>query len=143
MLEPHLMTFNPRVVYYFITLAELGSISAAALGIALPSLSENIAKLEGYLGVELMLRGCRGIQLTEAGSMLLEYGRDMHQGVTTIIENLRQLGETPSGQVSFGMTPSLAALITVPMVWRRTQFKPPIWRICRWSCPVPLTPHVV
>lgn len=118
MLEPHLKTFNLRVVHYFITVAELGSISAAAaaLGIAQPSLSENIAKLERYLGVELMVRGSRGIQLTEAGSMLLEYGRDMRQGVTTIIENLRQLGESPSGQVSFGMTPSLAALITVPMV---------------------------
>ena len=47
---------------YFLTLAEYGSISAAAnaLNMAQPSLSENIAKLERQLDVQLAIRGSRG-----------------------------------------------------------------------------------
>lgn len=70
-------TVDLRQIYYFIALADHGSISAAAeaLGMAQPSLSENMAKLERRLNVKLALRAARGVELTEAGRALAARGR--------------------------------------------------------------------
>ena len=67
---------NFRQLSYFLALAEHGSISAAAsaMNMAQPSLSENIAKLEKMLDVQLAIRGTRGIQMTEAGMELARRG---------------------------------------------------------------------
>lgn len=116
--EHKLPVLNLKQLHYFVVLADHGSISsaAAALGIAQPSLSETIAKLERSLEVTLVVRGCRGVQLTEAGVMLSRFGREMRQEADTIVEGLRQLSDFPRGLVSVGLTPSLGVLLTVPLV---------------------------
>ncbi len=103
---------------YFLTLAENGSISAAAnaLNMAQPSLSENIAKLERQLEVQLVIRGSRGIQMTEAGMMLAERGRVIVASVDTLISELRLLSGEPRGPVSVGFPPSLSILLSVPLL---------------------------
>ena len=57
---------------YFLAIAEEGSISAAAesLHLSQPNLSRQISALERELGVTLMVRGNRRIELTEEGVML-------------------------------------------------------------------------
>src|SRR4051812_18035791 len=56
---------------YFLAAAEHGSFSAGAesLFMAQPSLSEQIRRLEGELGVPLFARVGRGLALTEAGRL--------------------------------------------------------------------------
>ena len=107
-----------RQLSYFLTLAEYGSISAAAnaLNMAQPSLSENIAKLERQLDVQLAVRGSRGIQLTEAGTMLVERGAEILQSVDQLVEDLRMLSGEPRGPVSVGIPPSLSILLSVPLL---------------------------
>ncbi len=103
---------------YFLTLAEYGSISAAAnaLNMAQPSLSENIAKLERQLDVQLAMRGSRGIQMTEAGMLLVERGRAILDSVDCLVQDLRVLSGEPKGPISIGIPPSLSILLSVPLL---------------------------
>jgi LysR family transcriptional regulator, nitrogen assimilation regulatory protein len=107
-----------RQLCYFLALAEHGSISAAAaaLSMAQPSLSENIAKLESKLEVKLAIRGARGIQLTEAGMALAKRGGEIVSSVDSLVEEIRQLGGEPRGPVSVGIPPSLSILLSVPLL---------------------------
>lgn len=103
---------------YFLTLADYGSISAAAnaLNIAQPSLSENIAKLERQLDVQLAIRGSRGVQMTEAGMMLADRGQEILDSVDNLVNDLRLLTGEPRGPVSIGFPPSLSLLLSVPLL---------------------------
>jgi LysR family transcriptional regulator, hca operon transcriptional activator len=67
-----------RHLRYFIAVAEEGSLSNAAerrLHTAQPSLSRQIRDLELEVGVTLLERGARGINLTAAGRVFLDHAR--------------------------------------------------------------------
>lgn len=66
-----------RHLRYFVTVAEMGSISGAAqkLFIAQPPLSAQIRQLEEEVGVPLLVRLARGVALTPAGESFLEDAR--------------------------------------------------------------------
>jgi LysR family transcriptional regulator, hca operon transcriptional activator len=67
-----------RHLRYFIAVAEEGSLTVAAekrLHTAQPSLSRQMRDLEIELGVSLMHRGARGIELTAAGRVFLDHAR--------------------------------------------------------------------
>src|SRR3979490_1121221 len=67
-----------RPLRYFVAVAEDGSLPVAAqkrLHTAQPSLSRQIHDLELELGVQLLIRGPRGIELTAAGRVFLDHAR--------------------------------------------------------------------
>lgn len=67
-----------RHLRYFIAVAEEGSLTVAAekrLHTAQPSLSRQMRDLELELGVKLMERGARGIELTPSGRVFLDHAR--------------------------------------------------------------------
>jgi len=67
-----------RHLRYFVAVAEEGSLTNAAerrLHTAQPSLSRQIRDLELEVGVKLLERGARGIELTAAGRVFLDYAR--------------------------------------------------------------------
>lgn len=106
-----------RQLHYFIALADHGSISAAAaaLGLAQPSVSENIAKLEQRLNTQLAIRGPRGVTLTEAGRTLANEGRGLLSAAALLADNVRQIGGEIRGPVSIGFPPSLSLMLSVPL----------------------------
>src|ERR1700760_2789324 len=67
-----------RHLRYFVAIAETGSLTLAAerrLHTAQPSLSRQIRDLEHEVGVPLLNRSVRGVELTVAGRAFLEHAR--------------------------------------------------------------------
>jgi DNA-binding transcriptional LysR family regulator len=88
-------------LYYFAKIVEHGSLSAAgaALGIAKSVLSQHLTKLEAELGVRLIQRSTRRLQITEIGQRYYERCR----AVVAEFENAKRViedaGGAPRGRV--------------------------------------------
>ena len=70
-----------RQLRYFSAIAEAGSFTKAAerVRIAQPALGLQIKKLEEELGTVLLVRHSRGVQVTEAGALLLRHAGSILQ----------------------------------------------------------------
>ncbi len=95
---------NLQQLIYFREAAEQESFSGAAkvLHLAQPSLSEQIRKLEGELGVPLFLRVGRGVVLTEAGRALQPHAERVLAEVDAAREAVRGVRDVRAGTASFG-----------------------------------------
>ncbi len=81
-----------RLVRYFVAVAEelhFGR-AAARLHIAQPSLSHQIRLLEQQLGVVLLTRTSRRVELTDAGAVLLQEGRRLLNHASRVLESTRR-----------------------------------------------------
>ncbi|WMS43785.1 LysR family transcriptional regulator [Acuticoccus sp. MNP-M23] len=106
-----------RHLRYFLAIAEARSITAAAnaLGVAQPSLSQHVKRMEAELGVQLVERSSRGTLLTEEGELLVEHARKICESLDLCLHEMRELGGHIRGRVSFGMPPSCSMVMSVPL----------------------------
>ena len=115
---------NLKQLEYFVNVAELGSFSKAALilNIAQPALSRQVRLLETDLHVTLLMRNGRGVVLTEAGQRLFDHSVGILQLVSRVREDIQATREEPAGRIVVGLPPSMARLLTLPLVdsFRRT-----------------------
>ncbi len=82
-----------RHLRYFVAVAEEGSLTVAAgrrLHTAQPSLSRQIRDLEHEVGVELLVRSARGVELTDSGRAFLDHARLALMQVEAAIEAARR-----------------------------------------------------
>jgi LysR family nitrogen assimilation transcriptional regulator len=109
-----------RKLRYFATVAELGSFTkaAAALSIAQPALSRQVQQLEQELGIELLMRTSRRIQLTDAGEAMMKHARTIDRDFERMIEDMRARKGMPIGKVVFGIPPTLAETVVPALVAR-------------------------
>jgi LysR family nitrogen assimilation transcriptional regulator len=117
-----------KCLNYFVTVIEAGSFARAStrLRIAQPALGWQIRKLEDELGAQLLIRHSRGVEPTEAGLRLLGHARAILARAQEAVAELRSLAEAPHGTVVLGMTPSVNALLALPLFKRLTQEEPGI-----------------
>jgi LysR family hca operon transcriptional activator len=94
-----------RHLRYFVAIAEEGSLTVAAskrLHTAQPSLSRQMRDLEVELGVALMVRGARGIELTAAGRVFLDHARVALLQVEAASAAARRAGQPPKASFTLG-----------------------------------------
>lgn len=107
-----------RQMKYFMAIAKKRSLAAAAaqLGMAQPSLSQHIKQLEQRLGVELLVRSSRGVELTEAGHVMLMHAQRIVEATDLALEEVRLAGTEAVGKVVFGFPSSVSMVLSVPLV---------------------------
>ena len=109
-----------RDLHILLTVAEHGTMAKAAvrLNITQPAVSDSIATLETALGVRLLNRSRKGIELTAYGVVLLKYGRlaidDLRQG----IKEIEFLADPTAGELRVGCTESIAHGLLLPVIDR-------------------------
>jgi LysR family transcriptional regulator, hca operon transcriptional activator len=94
-----------RHLRYFIAVAETGSLTEAAerrLHTSQPSLSRQIRDLEYQVGVELLSRGARGVELTAAGRAFLDHARLALAQVDAAAEAARRAAEPAKQTFALG-----------------------------------------
>ena len=99
-----------RRLRYLVAVAEEGHMTRAAerLGIQQPPLTRQIRSLEDELGVQLFERLPRGMQLTEAGRVVVEEARDVLARAERIAETARRAARGEQGRLAIGYTSSAA-----------------------------------
>lgn len=102
---------------YFLEVADAGSFSRASvrLGIAQPSLSRQILRLEEELSTHLFYRHGRGVTLTEAGEKLRETANTMFAMLDRTRSEFLQQKQNPAGSVVLGVPPSIGATLAYPI----------------------------
>lgn len=85
----------------FVTVVESGSFSAAAraMGLSQPAVTMQIQGLETDLGVTLMERRYRKVELTESGRTLLPHARKVLADLDRAREEIENLSDTVSGHL--------------------------------------------
>jgi DNA-binding transcriptional LysR family regulator len=109
-----------RHLRYFIAVAEEGHITRAAerLGMQQPPLSQQIQMLERELGVQLLRRKPRGVEMTEAGRVLLEDARAILAHIDHAFAATRRTARGEQGRIAVGFTSSTPFHPFVPRVIR-------------------------
>src|SRR4029450_8204502 len=92
--------------------------AAARLHMAQPPLSQQIRLLEGELGVTLLTRSTRHVELTPAGAVFLDRARTILEGVRIAALDAVRAAEGTIGRLAVGFTGS-ATYERVPLLGRR------------------------
>lgn len=115
-----------NLIKSFVTVAETGSLSAAArkLSASQPTLGRHITELEQALDITLFRRGRRGYELTEAGSTLFERGKAVSEQASAF--SLLALGsvEAIEGTVRIAASEVVAAYV-LPEITARLGIEEP------------------
>ena len=90
---------------YFLTIAELGSLSKAAekLYVSQPSLTQYINRLEDNLGIKLFDRSKSPINLTPAGELYLKYAVDSMERKKKLLNEFEEIKNDERGKISFAI----------------------------------------
>ncbi len=96
-----------RQLHYFVAIADELHFGRAAdrLHIAQPSLSQQIRRLEEELGVTLLQRTKRRVQLTDAGRLFRDEAHHVLTRVERATSTLHQFSRGEAGWLSVGLTP--------------------------------------
>ncbi len=114
-----------RPLRYFVGVAEEKSLTKAAerLHIAPPALSRQMQKLEAALATELFTRSARGVELTEAGEILLRRAYLIFNQVHQAVHDVTSHADRPQGVVTVGMPPTPGEFIAPALLERiKTHF---------------------
>ena len=109
-----------RQLRYFSEIVNAKSFTRAAdrVRVAQPALGLQIRKLEEELGVSLLHRHSRGVEPTEAGTVLLRHATAILKQVEQARREVTDLSGPPRGEITLGITPTASALLAKSLVER-------------------------
>ncbi len=105
------------VIPVFLAAVETGSIQGAAraLDLARPTVRRRLDALEAEIGVQLLVRGARGLQPTAAGELFAERARQMIADFDGLTRAVRTVGASPQGLLRVGIPMGLPHQIVAGM----------------------------
>ncbi len=105
------MNFDLADLRAFLAVADLGSFRAAseALHLSQSALSRRVDKLEAALGVQLMTRTTRKVELTTIGRGFVPKARSVLNELESALIGIRDVAERLSGMVTIACVPSAVA----------------------------------
>lgn len=104
---------------YFVRVAEVGSFTRAAtlLAVTQPSLSRQVRLLEVELRQTLLLRNGRGVQTTDAGSVLLKHARGLLLQADRARQDVKEVRGAAVGRVVVGIPSSVGRFLSTPLAF--------------------------
>ena len=119
---------DERQLNCFLAIAETGSVTGAAdrLGMAQPSLSQILLRLEEELKTRLFVRQSRGVTLTEAGQLFKGHARAILAASRQAREDLHANDLYAHPDVAVGLPSSFSTLLTTQLVLAARQNLPGI-----------------
>jgi DNA-binding transcriptional LysR family regulator len=117
-----------RHLRYFVAVAEelhFGR-AAARLQIAQSPLSQRIKALESALGIELLVRTTRRVELTPAGALLLEEARGVVERVERLESVVARIRTGETGALRLGVSPDVPAGAVADVVARLGERRPDV-----------------
>lgn len=107
-----------RKLKYFVAVSEQKSFTKAAeiLRIAQPALGLQIRQLEQQLKVQLLVRHSRGVEITDAGGILLQHARDILERLELARAAVRDSAPVQGERILIGMAPSISAMLAFPLI---------------------------
>jgi DNA-binding transcriptional LysR family regulator len=110
--------FQPAELSFIVTLANCGSLSAAAreLGITTPAVSKRLASIEARVGVPLVNRTTRRMSMTPEGEVLLEHARRILAEIADLDQLLAASKAVPKGQLRVNATLGFGRLHIAPAI---------------------------
>lgn len=122
------MSFTLKQARYFVGIAEYGTISRAAaeLSISQSAVTEAVKDLEARLGVRLLDRRRRGVELTYHGHVFLRHAKAILTEVSNAEINLANEGATASGKLNIGVTSLTSGYVLSDLLSRFRRAQPGI-----------------
>jgi len=101
--------YSLRQLQYLVAVADRGGFrrAAEACSVSQPSLSAQVAQVEGALGVQVFERNARGVRVTAAGEAVLVRARQVLLAAGDLNEAARQQGDPLSGTLRIGVIPTV------------------------------------
>lgn len=101
-----MIPFNYHHLYYFYTIAKIGSISKASetLHVGQPALSSQLKQFENYLNLKLFEREGRKITLTEGGRYVLSYATEIFDIGMELMDGLGDRSQKGRLKIQIGVS---------------------------------------
>lgn len=115
-------------LHVLLAVAQCGSMVKAANQLAMshPVVSRSIGELEHTLGVRLLERNPRGVEVTEYGRALLSRSKAAFDELRNGVKDIEFLADPTAGEVRIGTTPPLAASFVSAVIDRLSRRYPRI-----------------
>ncbi|HEY7298107.1 MAG TPA: LysR family transcriptional regulator [Xanthobacteraceae bacterium] len=130
------MRWNDRIgrriklsdLHVLIAVAQTGSMAKAAaqLAVSHPVISRSISDLEHTLGVRLLERNPRGVEVTASGRAILARSHAAFDELRQGVRDIEFLSDPTVGEVRIGTTPPLAASFVFTVIDRLSRHYPGI-----------------
>jgi DNA-binding transcriptional LysR family regulator len=113
-------------VQAFVVIAELGGFGKAAreLHITQTALTRRLQKLEAYLGLKLLDRTTRKVELTVVGREFLPQARALVQDMTSAVERLKDMSQHGRGNLTLACIPTMTSHVLPAIIREYVRLHP-------------------
>ncbi len=110
------MNYNSMVVFTHVVRSESFTKAASELGMPLSTVSRKVSELEADLGIKLLDRTTRSLQLTELGKVYYQHCQQGVDAFNFANQSLRQSRTEEHGLLHISIAPNMAEPLFLPII---------------------------